>query len=342
MSTAIKWFLRLVTLVFACVLLAAAVAGYFVYQLVRPGNPDDATPKTYTLQKNTSASDIADDLESRHFIHNALAFRVLLRVTHNGARLQAGNHMLNGSMTSVDVMNELVKITQLPGVKVTIPEGKTLEQLATIVEKHTGIARADLLAIAHNPRLRFPKRTWLPENSMEGYLFPDTYSIQKNGQAGDVLDMMLSRFEETAMPELGGKAPQDLTLHQAVTLASLVEAEAQVAAERPKIASVYYNRLKQGMPLQCDATVQYALGEHHAVVTLEDLKIDSPYNTYLHAGLPPGPICNPGLDAMRAVMHPAQTQFLYYVRNDKKNDGSHVFSKTYAEHQKNITAYQKR
>jgi len=124
-------------------------------------------------------------------------------------------------------------------------------------------------------------------------------------------------------------------------MASLVEAEAQVASERPRIAAVYYNRLQATMPLQCDATILYALGRRKATVSLADLEVDSPYNTYRRNGLPPGPICNPGLASVRAAVEPEKSSYLFYVRNDVKNDGSHVFAKTFEEHQANIRRFQR-
>jgi len=155
---------------------------------------------------------------------------------------------------------------------------------------------------------------------------------------------MIGAFNDKVVPMYEKKKknlPYPLSLAQVVTLASLVEREAQLANERPIIATVYYNRLKKGMKLECDATIQYALGKPRHVLKYSDLRIKSPYNTYLHGGLPPGPIANPGLDSIKAVLEPERNDYLYYVRNDVKNDGSHVFSKTFNEHQAAIDKHQK-
>jgi UPF0755 protein len=156
-----------------------------------------------------------------------------------------------------------------------------------------------------------------------------------------LVERQVKRFQDQVVPLWSEHHPQHMTMFQMVTLASMVEREAVVPKERPHIAGVLLHRLKDGMPLQCDATIQYALGEQKAVLSLQDLKIDSPYNTYIHNGLPPGPIGNPGLSCLQAAMQPLKTADLFYVRNDVKNNGSHVFAKTYAEHEENIKKYQR-
>ena len=224
----------------------------------------------------------------------------------------------------------------------TVPEGKTVRQVAAIVQQRVGIPVEDFLGVTGSPRYVFPARTWLPEGGMEGYLFPDTFNVPKTAKPREVVDLMLRRFEHEVLPLVrASHAPQGLDLHQVVTMASLVEAEAQVASERPRIAAVYYNRLQATMPLQCDATILYALGRRKATVSLADLEVDSPYNTYRRNGLPPGPICNPGLASVRAAIEPEKSSYLFYVRNDVKNDGSHVFAKTFEEHQANIRRFQR-
>ncbi len=187
-----------------------------------------------------------------------------------------------------------------------------------------------------------------PGAGLEGYLFPDTYEFPAQNKPEDVVNLMLKDFGQRLTPDLRQAiAGQGLTIHQAVTLASIVEREAQVPAEQPIIASVFENRMKIGMPLQADPTVQFALSQDPKSVaqfglwkgdlTYDDLAVDSPYNTYAHTGLPPGPIANPGLGALQAVAHPAQTNYLYFVA---KGDGSHAFAATYDEQLANIAKYQ--
>jgi UPF0755 protein len=184
--------------------------------------------------------------------------------------------------------------------------------------------------------------------SLEGYLFPETYEVAKGANVRTLIEMMTHQFDKAVTPKLRGQfTDRHLTVHQAVTLASIVEREAAIPAEQPIIASVYLNRLQRNMPLQADPTVQFAvaasnpgeaatIGFWKADLTRDDLKLPSPYNTYAQRGLPPGPICSPGLSALEAVGTPADTEYLYFVA---KGDGSHVFAKTDAEHAANVERY---
>ena len=267
MKRLIRWFLFVVQALFVCVLVAAGVGCYGAYLLFVPVG--GGTRHTYDLPPGSNAATVASDLEGQNLIRSATAFRVLLRVTGTAPRLQAGRHVLLATMTSWQILGELQKPTEVAGVRVTVPEGKTLRQVAAIVQQRAGIPNEDFLAVAGNPRDVFPARTWLPAEGMEGYLFPDTFNVSKTAQAREVVDMMLVRFEKEVLPVVRGTpAPRGLDLQQVVTMASLVEAEAQVATERPRIAAVYYNRLKIDMPLQCDATVLYALKQRKTTVTL--------------------------------------------------------------------------
>lgn len=340
MNTAVKWFLRLVYVVFFCVLASSAFAMYLIYQLLSPAGPQDL--KVFTLKPGTSALDVSDQLQDRGLIRSAYAFRMMLRVTHNGNKLQAGDHSLSPSMNSVQIMEELLKVVTLPEVSLTVPEGLTLRSIAKRVQHDLKIPTRDFAAFTIYPHDTFPDKKYLPATSLEGYLFPDTYSFDPKVAAKDVVERMLKRYEEVvlALPEVREeKFPQHLTLQQMMTVASLVEAEAKVDEDRPLIAAVYYNRLTHHMRMECDATILYAMGERKTL-SLADLKYESPYNTYLHDGLPPGPICSPGLSSIQAALHP-KGDYLYYVRNDIKKDGSHVFARTFAEHQGNIRKYSK-
>ena len=179
---------------------------------------------------------------------------------------------------------------------------------------------------------------------LEGYLFPDTYRAPPDTPAKDLIELMLQDFSLRVPPSLRGNPPPGYTLHQVLTIAAIVEREAATDEERPLIAGVYYNRLRQSppLPLEADPTVQYALGkesEWWPEVQPADLKRESPYNTYLRPGLPPGPICNPGLKSIQAAFEPAQTDYLYFVA---KGDGTHAFARTYEEHLENIRKYQQR
>ncbi|MCG0315080.1 MAG: endolytic transglycosylase MltG [Calditerricola sp.] len=289
-----------------------------------PQNP----AKRITIEPGWSTARIADYLEAEGLVRNAAYFR--WRAADKP--LKAGTYDIPANLSVGQLIALLAEgRTVREWVTVTIPEGWTLEQIANRVAE-LGIAdRAaffQALAAAKPPAGVEGK---LPPGNrrLEGYLYPDTYRLLKGDDANDLVALMRQRFDrvvrELAIP------PH--RLHEVVTIASMVEREAKRPEERRRIAGVIYNRLKKGMKLQIDATVQYALGTHKERLLYEDLKIDSPYNTYRYPGLPPGPIAAPGRDALQAALHPEQHDFYYYVA---RPDGSHVFSKTYEEHLRRI------
>ena len=244
--------------------------------------------------------------------------------------MKAGYFELSPAMSGQE-MAERIASGQVAHRRITIPEGLRLEQIARRVEQ-SGLVTADELLAAAVPetiegRVSFPPP---PGPDLEGYLLPQTYEFTFGVSAAEIVRRMASELDaEFVRPNAGEIAASKLTLHEIITLASLVEREARVDEDRPKIAGVLMNRLARGMKLQCDATVQYALGEHKSRLTFEDLKVDSPYNTYLHEGLPPGPIACPGIASLNAALHPAAIDALFYVA---RPDGTHVFTRTYEEH----------
>lgn len=337
--TGLRWFFRLIYAMFAVVLAGAAFTLYLAWQLLTPvGAPQD---RVYRLAPGATAAEVSKQLEAAGVIRSAQAFRLLLKATRTGDRLQAGEHHLSPSMTALQIRDELMKVVTLPAVLVTLPEGFTRKEVADrVAHRLKGVTAKAFLAFTLYPRDTFPDRPWLPPTDLEGYLFPDTYDFAADVTAKPVVERMLKRFEEVVlkMPEVkAGRFPGGLSLHQSVILASLVEAEARTDADRPLIAGVYLNRLRRQMRLECDATVIYAL-DQRKVLSLDDLKVESPYNTYVHEGLPPGPICNPGRKSVDAALHP-RGDYLFYVRNDVKGDGSHVFARTFEEHEENIRRY---
>lgn len=335
----VRWFLRLVYLIFTLVLAAAAVAVYLGWQLLSPAGPQDY--RAFTLAPGATAAEVSRQLEAAGFIRSSQAFRLMLRATHSGDRLQVGEHRLSPSMNALQIRDELMTVVRPPAVFVTVPEGLTRKEVAARVDRALpDISVNAFLGLTVYPHTTFPEKTWLPGNDLEGYLYPDTYDFDPKIGPKKVVERMLGRFEDVvmALPEVKAKRfPGGLTFNQVITLASLVEAEARVDKDRPLIAGVYLNRLQKQMRLECDATILYAL-ETRKVLSFDDLKFESPYNTYLHEGLPPGPICNPGRKSIEAALRP-RGDFLFYVRNDVKGDGSHVFGRTFAEHEENIRRY---
>jgi UPF0755 protein len=307
--------------------------------------PEGTGVVTITVEEGDSAQEIGERLEGEGVIQSTRLFRVLAAFTSVEDQLVAGEYEFDRGMATMQVITRLHGGLTAPLV-VTIPEGLRKEEIAELLERK-GIVPAQEFRDALSARAydaAFLDR--LPAGvGLEGYLFPATYGFSRQVTGQDAVGKMLQAFDEQVVPTLPPEGATGLTLHQAVTVASIVEREAVVPAERPIIASVYLNRLQIGLPLQADPTVQYALGNDPSSVeesgywktslTRADLAVDSPYNTYVNVGLPWGPIANPGLDSIQAVMRPARTNYLFFVAQE---DGSHAFAETLAEHISNVCA----
>jgi UPF0755 protein len=323
-----------------------------VTQLDTPINPDDSRKVTFTVQPGRSAVQIGEDLQAASLIRSPLAFRTLVEARGVGSKIESGDYELSPSMTTGEIVTVLSKGASRSGISITIPEGWRAEQAAQKVQE-LGIARSDevLGLVQSGAGVGLPLAEPLPRGAtLEGYLFPETYEVAKGATARTLIEMMARQFDKAVTPKLRQQyQARGLTVHQAVTLASIVEREAVIPAEQPVIASVYLNRLKRDMPLQADPTTQYAVASANLAealgfgywkrdLTRDDLKLASPYNTYVYHGLPPGPICSPGLAALEAVANPTETEYLYFVA---KGDGSHVFAKTDTEHAANVARYRR-
>ena len=311
---------------------------------------DDSTIQTFVVRPGQSASDIGKELADRKLIRSALMFRALVEARDVGSKIEAGEYRVSPSMTTSEIVVVLSRGAVRTGIPLTIPEGWRAEQVAQKVES-LGIARADdvLALVRSGGGIGLAELPPLGQ-SLEGYLFPNTYEIKKDADARAVVELMAREFDRQLTGQLRSRlAARGLTVHQAVTLASIVEREAAQPAEQPLIASVYLNRLKHNIPLQADPTVQFAVANSNLTealgfgywkrdLTHDDLRHPSPYNTYVQSGLPPGPICSPGLAAIEAVANPAETEYLFFVA---RGDGSHVFAKTDVEHAANVERYQR-
>ena len=273
-------------------------------------------------------------------VRDQTSFRVALWRSGQARRLQAGEYRFDRPMTAREVIDKIAR-GEVFTRPVTFPEGLTLRQMSQIFERENLGAAADFVRAA---QISEPIRDVDPEaRDLEGYLFPETYSMPRGASATDLVGRMVTAFRDTLTSEtIERAAARGLTVRALVTLASLVEKETAKPEERPLVAAVYHNRLKIGMGMQCDPTVIYALeraGRYTGNLTREDLKFDSPYNTYRYAGLPPGPIASPGRASLEAAATPADVPYLYFV---SRNDGSHVFSTTLDEHNRNVFEYQKK
>ncbi|MFN2449815.1 MAG: endolytic transglycosylase MltG [Candidatus Baltobacteraceae bacterium] len=317
------------------VLAALLAAGWFAYAIFG----DRSHPRTtahIVVPRGAAFRDVAGELAQAGVIGNATAFRLYAKATHADVEARAGGYRFTAHETAAQVLDQLRSGGAQIARWLTIPEGFTAKEIAQRLQAG-GFGDAALFQRAFlRDRLTLGgTRT----ANLEGYLFPSTYLIPTGATPATVEHILTAQFLKELPADAQRKArAHALSVPQVVTLASLIEREAKADDERALMAGVYYNRLKLGMPLEVDATIEYALPEHHDVITYGDLKIDSPYNSYLHAGLPPTPIANPGRPSLIAAFNPKPSPFLYYVY---RGNGHHVFARTLAEQSANVAKYLK-
>ncbi|MDD3268723.1 MAG: endolytic transglycosylase MltG [Syntrophomonadaceae bacterium] len=322
-------------LIIALALVFLLAMGLFTWNFIKaqyaPVDPDDHSYVDIIIPSQSTASQIAGLLKKNDLIHSEAAFLSYCKKEDYDNRLKAGHYRLSRSH-SLAVIASHIAMGRVVNISFTIPEGYTVAQIKELlVREKVCSAEAWELAVKKNYNYSFLKEVPAAnKNPLEGFLFPDTYSISEDCSTEQVIEMMLSNFEQVWMQQFALEAKaQKRSVYDAVILASLIEKEARVASERPIISGVIKNRLEDGMRLQIDATILYALQEHKTSINYRDLEVASPYNTYKYAGLPPGPIACPGQAAIAAALKPSQHNYYYYVY---KGDGSHYFSRTFAEH----------
>lgn len=282
--------------------------------------------------KGDTLSTVAGKLEAAGVIGSATLFKVEARMDgHGGTTIKTGRYTFQPGADTDAILAKLTAGEAVPTVSVTVPEGMTLSETAQTVAQSTEVPADEFQAAARRTDYGYAFLEDGEIETTEGYLFPRRYDFEKGVTAPQIVDRMLDQyFLETGGLDLAGaKRRLDLTEHELVTVASLIEKESANAGERPVIASVIYNRIHRDMPLQIDATIQYALERPKEKLSYADLQVDSPYNTYENAGLPPGPICSPSLQSLRAALEPAETDHLYYVL--KANGREHFFTNDYDE-----------
>jgi UPF0755 protein len=316
--------------------LAAVAWGYLLMERPYKGYADAET--FVEIAPGSNPQSMGRVLADAGVIENVTAFRIAVWLQGAGRRLQAGEYRFDTPMTPRAVVDKIARgdVFLRP---VTFREGLTIRQMAAIFEEKGFGGANEFVAAASKAA---PIRDLDPQaRDLEGYLFPDTYTLPRRTTADDLVARMVSRFAKALTPETRQQAAaRGLSVRELVTLASLVEKETARADERPLVAAVYANRLKVGMGMQCDPTVIYALeraGRYTGNLTRADLQFDSPYNTYRYAGLPPGPIAAPGQASLEAAANPAAVPYLYFV---SRNDGSHAFATTLDEHNRNVFEYQ--
>jgi UPF0755 protein len=325
---------------FAVLVFAAAGLWFLAETGMRPMDAADAAKVSVTIKEGAGTSAIADVLKEAKLIRNKTLFRLKSKADGFDGRYKAGVYALARDMSMQQIMEALETGAKAETNRFTIPEGLTATQTADALEKAGLVLAADFLAEAETGdfgEYRFLEGVF----DLEGFLYPETYDVYADATARDLIDRMLSHFDKLFTEECYGKAEaMGLSVREIVTIASLIERETRAPEERALVASVIVNRLDKGMPLQIDATVQYALGEQKERLSYADLEIDSPYNTYKIAGLPPGPICSPRIECIEAALNPADTDYLYYVLRPEL-DGRHNFAKSYEAFLKFKDAYMK-
>ena len=316
----------------AGIMILVSATGFSVYlnKHSQPIDPNNTDKITVVIPSGTGTAKIANILEESGVIDHTDVFRLLSKTKGYDGKFKAGEYSLSPGMSMGQIMNLLVA-GKSNTIRFTIPEGYDIKRVTDKLASE-GMINPDVFAEEiENGQFDYPFLNSAPAgpNRLEGYLFPETYEIFTNASEHEIIDKMLAQFNKEFNEEYYSRAKElGMSINEVVTLASVIEREARISKDRPVIASVFYNRLKIGMPLQSCATVQYILGEQKAVLSTKDTKIESPYNTYLHKGLPPGPIASPGADSIHAALYPEQTNYLYFLA---KGDGSHAFSETYQQ-----------
>ncbi|WDN87389.1 UPF0755 protein [Desulfosarcina sp. BuS5] len=324
--------LLLITLIFAAVV-SAMFLDLYLYA-GRPFGSDNST-KLVNIMPGHNFSDVFKELCNSGIVAYSYRFKLLAVIRGYDKRIKFGEYLLSPSMTPSEILTIITK-GRVRLNKLTIPEGYNIEQIATAVSQAGIEDEKSFLKAAKNSSLAAQMK--INANTFEGYLFPDTYYFPKNTTPKTIISTMVNRFQTIFTDEFAKQAEKlGFSIHQIVTLASIIERETGASEERPIISSVFHNRLKKNMRLESDPTVIYGIDGFNGNITKKDLKKPSPYNTYLIRGLPPGPISNPGLKALEAALYPAETDFLYFV---SKKDKTHKFSTNLREHNKAVYRYQ--
>ncbi|OGP97039.1 MAG: hypothetical protein A2Z39_04025 [Deltaproteobacteria bacterium RBG_19FT_COMBO_46_9] len=317
-----------------CVLMVAIILGFGMF-FTRPAQKD-GIDQVITIREGMSLKEVAGTLKSKGIIINKDLFILWTRLLGNSRKIKAGEYLLNSGMTPARIIEILTKGIIIT-YTVTVPEGFSIEQIGNILDESGLADKNSFISLAHEPGVI--KKYGISGPSLEGFLYPDTYEFGKGLPPLLIIDVMVKRFREIIGPYMKRIEELGMKVEEVITLASIVEKEAGNAEEMPLIASVFLNRLKKGMRMESDPTVIYGMNNFTGNLTRKDLLESTPYNTYVIRGLPPGPISNPGLASIKAVLYPVETDYLYFV---SKNDGTHYFSVSIEEHNRAVWTYQKR
>jgi len=328
-----RWKFTLISIFIILILLIISFSVYYNKSIL-PVNSESPEEVSVEIPQGSSSSQIASILKDNNLIRSELVFRLVLKKNNSENLLKAGYYNLNTGMDVNEIIAELIKGGKNKNVvRFTIPEGYELKMIAEKLSEEGLVNKDRFLELTSDKKYFEDKFPFLAElkdgQSLEGYLFPSTYEVYVGASEEEIIEKMLSQFQKVYEEKVKEQINNvDLSFNEIVTLASIIEREAKLDEERGLISAVFYNRLKIGMPLQSCATVQYILGERKEVLTEADTRIESEYNTYLHKGLPPGPIASPGEKSLIAAVKPENVDYLYF-RTKEDGTGGHTFSRTY-------------
>ncbi len=322
-------------------LLLAGVFLYFAADLyfysIKPAGRLDYKHIIVTITPGQNFNKTVSDLSHHHLINSPLKFKLIARLKAYDRKIMAGEYELSASMSPLTILETLTN-GKIRLHRLAIPEGFDIKQIAQRAESSGFCGQEKFIKAATDPK--FTQKMRIPAQTFEGYLFPDTYLFPKDITAKQIITAMVKQFRTTFSDAWEKQAESiGFTIHEIITLASIIEKETGVASERPVIASVFHNRLKKNMRLESDPTVIYGIKDFNGNITKKDLQRLTPYNTYLVSGLPPGPIANPGAESIKAALFPARTNYLYFVA---KRDKTHQFSATLKDHNRAVRKYQLR
>jgi UPF0755 protein len=308
-------------------------------QIYQPYKGYEESHQLIVIQRGSTVPQIARTLESHGIVRSSLFFEWYARFAHRPLVLQAGEYRFEGPLSLPTVTRKLSS-GFVHHYRVTIPEGLIMDEIAErFMAQGFGTREKFLETMTRTALIDDWDST---TDNLEGYLFPDTYFVTRDMSEEQMVEAMVANFRKAWTPERLERAEElDLTTREVITLASLIEKETALASERALVSAVFHNRLRRNLKLACDPTVIYAVKlvkEYDGVINQSDLELDSPYNTYLYPGLPPGPIANPGLESIDAALYPAEVDYLYFV---SKNDGGHLFSTSYRDHTQAVAEYQR-
>ncbi len=313
----------------AFIVIAALFASFAYRPVGKPG-----MTVTVEIPKGTGFLKIVEILDEKGLVKNKPFFYLLSLLKGSARIIRAGEYEFTGDMSPVDIIDKLVK-GNIKFYMVTVNEDTTLREIANQLAALKLVKREEFIKAAHDRS--FLMNLHVDGESAEGYLYPETYRLDRTMGEREIIRIMVEQFWRKFTPELQKRAVEmDMTVGEVVTLASLIGKETGLKEEKPLISAVFHNRLKRGMKLQCDPTAVYNVPSVNGSVKRSHLKLKHPYNTYVVAGLPPGPIANPDIDSIKAALYPAKVDYLYFVSN---NDGSHVFSSNFAEHSQAVLRY---